>query len=136
MLSARVVRLLRDAGTDTSSAVRLVDSTDTGKVWFNDAPLALASRFRRVRHSTPGDGLDFTEQHVRVPPTIYRLLMRVVAVHPASWLWRSDVPAIANPAEGATRATAGSISLRMMLPILRWRARKPRVLLAALFRWV
>lgn len=63
------------------------------------------------------------------------MLMRVEAVHAGSWLWVSDVPSVIHgAAEGASRAEKMSTSLTSTLPILRRRARKPRILLASLFR--
>ena len=64
--------------------------------------------------------------------------MRVEAVHGVAWLWANDAPsATLAAAEGTGRATErASVSLTSVLPILRKRAGRPRVLLAALFRWM
>ena len=81
-------------------------------------------------------GKDATEHQRRRLEGIRRLLMRVGAIHAVSFLWPVDIPSMMGATEVANRKVAASTPLRMMLPILRRRARRPRVLLAALFRWV
>ena len=133
--SPRITRMLVDAGADTMTAVRLTTADGSGRVVFNGTPLAFAGWFlsvKRVRRE------DATESQLHSWEAIRRLLMRVEAVHAVCWLWTSDAPPVAHAAEeGSGRAViATSTPLVSMLPILRRRAGRPRVLLAALFRWV
>lgn len=66
---------------------------------------------------------------------IWRLLLQVEAVRAVSWLWPSDVPFTVHvAAEGTSKTTTTSVALIRMLPILRRRSRRPRALLAGLFR--
>lgn len=140
------VRLLLDAGADSSSTVRVVN--DRGGVFFNDTPLNLANccirektvvggyhSLKTGRHTT-----DATEEMLHALQAVRRLLLRVEAVHAVSWLWPNDIPSIAHTPEGTSRSNTVSTPLRMMMPLMRRRARRPRVLLArvllaALFRW-
>lgn len=127
----RVVRLLVDAGADTTSAVLLEDAR--GGVFFNDTPLALTTRCLRERKLAEKH---YTEMDLHRLEAIRRLLLRVEAVRAVSWLWPSDARAIAHAADGTTaRAKTASMPLRTILPILRQRSRRP-VLFVALFRWV
>lgn len=141
--SARVVRLLIDAGADASLVVEPKNST--GGLFFKGTPLNLATSCllsKRVQ------GKDATEEQLNRLEAIRRLLSRVEAVHAVSWLWTSrssgDAPDVARTAESSTR-TNSMVSaptpptptpLTSMLPILRRRARRPCVLLAPLLRWV
>ena len=134
--SPRVARLLIDAGADTTSAVRLSDRE--GTEIFNDTPLALANSYL--------DDEKLTDDEVHSLEAIRRLLMRVEAIHAVSWLWSCHVPSDTNAAaaEGTgrrattttTTTTTTSTPLASMLPILRRRTQRPRVLMAAMFRWV
>ena len=121
--SPRVVRLLVDAGADTTSAI--------GFMGVNRTPLDILSY--NVRSKTIA-GKDATEEHLHRLESIRRLLLRVHAVHAASFLWPVEIFSMVGAAEGAGRKAAASIPLTTMLPILRRRARRPRVLLVALFR--
>ncbi len=123
--SPRIVRLLVDAGADTTTALRVTNQT----------PLASISRMLREKKIV---GKDATEDQLHRLEGIRRLLLRVEAVHAVSFLWPVDAPSIIGTAaeDGASRKVATSTPFRMMLPILRRRARRPRVLLACLFRWV
>ncbi len=127
--SPRIVRLLVDAGADTRSAVPV--TYDEDEVAFNETPLATASRMLREKEI---DGEDATEEQLHGLEGIRRLLLRVEAVHAVSFLWPFDIPSALATAEGPGRKVAASTPLKMMLPILRRRARRPRVLLAALWR--
>ena len=131
--SPRVARLLVDAGADTTSAVHLTDNHGEVKL-LNVRPLALVSSMLREKKM---GGKDATEEQLHRLEGIRRLLLRVEAVYAVSFLWPVDVPSvICTTAEGTGRTVATSTLLKMMLPILKRRARRPRVLLAALFRLV
>lgn len=134
--AARIVRMLVDAGADTTSAVRLTGTSGVGPtVIFNDTPLALTTRVLREKKFIGGK--DATEKKLHGLEAIRRLLLCVEAVHAVSWLWPTDVPCIVPAAAEDSRKTkATSTTLRAMLPILRRRTRRRSgVLLAsAMFR--
>ena len=128
--SSRIVRLLVDAGVDAESPIRLTD--DEGRIFFNDTPL-IATVGGLIR-KTVLQGKEATEDQIHSLTATSRLLLRLEAVHAASWLWTRRRPSSARnaPAAGGTeRAPVPSV-----LSILRQRTRRPRVLLAAIFRWV
>lgn len=132
--SPRVARRLLDAGVDTTMGVHI--SYKVGSVTYNETPLTYTTR--SIGKLT-ADGKDSNEEKLQKLEAIRRLLLQVGAVHAVSWLWLGDVSSIdANGAERTRQAkmppTAGTV-LRLMLPILRRRARRPGVLLAALWRW-
>ena len=132
--SPRVARMLVDAGADATTAVRLTASDGSGMEVFNDAPVAFAEMF--LADKVLGDKIA-TESQLHGLEAIRRLLMRVEAVHAVSWLWANDAAFAHAAVEGTGTATeATSTPLVSMLPTLRRRAGRPRVLLAALFRWV
>ncbi|CAM9443887.1 unnamed protein product [Ectocarpus fasciculatus] len=124
----RIVRLLVDAGADTTSAVRVTDSQ--GEVKFNDTPLAITTSY--LREKIVAEGKPATEEHLHRLEAIRRLLLRVEAVHAVSWLWPSDAPFIGH----ATRS--GPMPLlsapRPMLPILKRRTKRRSVLVATFLR--
>lgn len=123
-ISPRVVRLLVDAGADTS-VLRL----KSAGVCQNITPLAYVTQHLREKNVR---GVDLTEAQLCSLEAVRRLLLRVEAVHAASWLWRSDVPSIAHTNKTVRVSSAGSAQLGLMLPILRRRRRGQ--LLAPLFR--
>lgn len=129
--SPRTVRMLVDAGADTTSAVRLSDVE--GTVWFNDTPLAFTNRCLLEKKSVGGN--DATEEQLHIWQAIRRLLMRVEAVHAVSWSWARDVSCIARAVQGASKANTPSTPLTLMLPLMRRRTVARRALLATLFRW-
>lgn len=121
--SPRIVRALVDAGADTASAV--------GTVNFTPLDVTLTYIRGKVINSK-----EATERQLNRLEAIRRLLLRVEAVHAVSWSWAStSAPAVVHAAEGSGRKRAASGSVRMMMPVLRQRARRG-VLLAPLFRWV
>lgn len=131
--SPRLLRLLVDAGADTTTAVRLTDAD--GRVVFHGTPVALAKMYlshKKVR------GEVATESQLLNLGAIRRLLMRAEAVRAASWLWAWDASSkfMARTASkgsgGATKMTPTPLAL--MLPMLRLRAQRPRVILIALSR--
>lgn len=128
--SPRIVRFLVNAGVDTEWAIVTVE-TETGAA--NDTPLDLTNRMLRDKKIERHAKELMEKQLVRLDG-IRRLLLRVEAVHAGSWLWPVDTPSILRTAEGTTRTVTVSTPLRRMLPLLRRRARRPRVLLAALVR--
>ncbi len=129
--SARIARLLVDAGADTSWAVRLTDKK--GRVKFNDTPLALTELYLRQKKIC---GKDATEAQLKNLEAIRRLLLRVEAVHAASWRWHNEIPpAVHSTTEDKTKTKIASAPLVAMLPILRRRATRRDVVLAALDRW-
>lgn len=66
---------------------------------------------------------------------IRRLLLRLDAVHAPSWLWKTGAAPITDAAvHDTSRRETLSNPVTLMLPILRRRARRPSVLLAALSR--
>ena len=135
--SPRIVRLLVDAGADTSSVMRFEKLN--GQVVINEAPLSLTIRILRAKKLHVLDGTRPTnavEEELHKLEGIRRLLLRVRAVHALSLLWPVDVSSTFGAAEDMRGVVAASTPLRMMLPILRRRARRPRVLLCALWRLV
>ena len=129
--SPRIVRLLVDAGADTTSAVRLTG--DGGRVMLNGTPLALTSTMLRERKI---GGQDATQEQLHRLEGVHRLLLRVEAVHAVSLLWPVDISSIVDVMEDAARTRKISTSVILVLPTLRRRAARPRVLLASLFRLV
>lgn len=127
--ASRIVRLLVDAGADTTSAVRLAGPT--GGVVFNDTPLAFVKFFFRVKNR---GGEDATEEQLQQLEAARRLLLQVEAIHATSWLWPSAMCLVG--AKDTRKTTEASTPLREMVPILRRRARRRGGLLAALSRWV
>ena len=127
----RIVRLLVDAGADTTSIVRLKNTEET--VTFSGTPLALATT--TLREKKVG-GQDATQEQLQKLEGIRRLLLRVEAIHAVSWLWPGEIFSIEQAVEGTARSKKTSTPVALMLPILRRRAARPRVLLPALYRWV
>ncbi len=134
-VSARIVRLLLDAGADAASFIDLREPVADGGLMFTGTPLALATtvqRSERFHH----EGV--TEEQLNKLEAARRLLMRVEAVHAVSWLWPRDAAPVAHHAAGGASTTSSptGTALKMTLPVLRRRARRPRLLLAPMFRWV
>lgn len=140
--SPRMVRLLIDAGADTSAAVKIAKPLGTGV--FNSTPLAWTKLHLEVLKTV--NGQPATEEQLDKLRAIRRLLLRVEAVYAISWLWPGDASFIARAAAAAegsrginnnTSTTPLTASpLRAMLPVLRERARRRGVLMAAQFRSV
>lgn len=130
----RIVRLLVDAGADTSSAVLLTGNL-TGNALgggfdFNDTPLAATNRIIRAKKGA-GD----PEKQKHRLEAIRRLLLQVPAVHAVSWVWPSGVTRNGHAAAEGTLSPLGT-TLLGTLPVLRRRARRRGAVLAPLFRWV
>lgn len=131
-VSPRIVRLLLDAGADAASFVDLREPMEAGGLVFVGTPLALATTMQRSEHQ---EGV--TEEQLNKLEAARRLLMRLEAVHAVSWLWPRDAPPVAHDAAGvSTTSSATGTALTTTLRILRRRARRPRLLLAPMFRWV
>ncbi|CAM9581948.1 unnamed protein product [Ectocarpus fasciculatus] len=124
----RIVRLLVDAGADTTSAARVTDSQ--GELEFNGTLLAVTTSC--LREKTLAQGKPATEEHLHRLEAIRRLLLRVEAVHAVSWLWPSDAPFIGHATRSGPKPSLPA--LRLMLPILKRRAKRRRVLLATFLR--
>lgn len=128
----RVVRLLVNAGADTTSSPVHIINRSSRDFKANDSPLALANF---MFDNITAEGSAATEQHVNTLKAIRRLLLQVEAVHAVSWLWQSDAPSIPDAAaDGAKRITAPLTPLTLMMPTLRRRAARRSVLLSALYR--
>lgn len=118
--SCRIVRMLLDNGADATCDIPWLDP---------------ATHVALLRVSREVIGGYATEEQMQRLEGIHRLLLQVDAVHATSWLWHSDVTfTVDAAAEGTSKTKTTSTPLRMMLPILRRRTRRPRVLLATLFR--
>ncbi|CAM9733507.1 unnamed protein product [Ectocarpus fasciculatus] len=126
----RIVRLLVDAGADTTSPIRITDSK--GELLFNGTPLALTSSW--LREELDANGKTATEEYLRRLKAIFRLLLRVEAVHAVSWLWPSNAPFISHAAQSGPDPPLPP--LRRMLPILKRRTKGRGGLAATLLRWV
>lgn len=118
--SVRIARLLVNAGVDTVSTVRV-------RVPRGDPPLDI-SPMEYMEMACGGDCGGVDEAEVCVLRGIHRLFLQVPAVHATSWLWHKDAAA----AEG--KRVEKSTAIVCMLPVLKRRAAKPRVLLAAVTR--
>ncbi|CAN0297664.1 unnamed protein product, partial [Pylaiella littoralis] len=113
--SPRITRLLLDAGADVASRVRYEGIE--GDV-MHDTPLAIAESILPL-WGTEWDASEDVEFGLK---GVIRVLKQVDAVHAISWCWPS--------------ALEKSTPIVRVLPGLKRRATKPRVLLAALSRCV
>ncbi|CAB1109689.1 unnamed protein product [Ectocarpus sp. CCAP 1310/34] len=105
----RITRRLVDAGADTTSTVQL-----------------RAERSRTRVNMTP---LEYVNEATR------RVLLQAVAVHAVSWMWPSDDPVLARPANSPRTTKHSPTPLSTMLTVLRRRARTRASLWDTLFRW-
>ena len=128
-LSPRVVRLLLDAGADTKKGILF--KIPGGRI-FRSTHLAFATRMLSEKEV---GGQDATQDQLDRLEGIRRLLMRAEAVNAVSWLWFDDTPSIHQTVEGTTRTRRTSPPVTLMLPLLRRRAARPRMLLGAVFRF-
>ena len=130
--SPKVVRVLVDAGADTTSALRVSDPWRWG-VTLNETPLETTVRSLRTKKV---GGEDATEEQLHGLEGIRRLLLRVDAVHAVSWLWCDGAwpTTVGGAAEGSGTNKIASTPLRMMLSTLKRRRRG--ALLGNIFRWV
>ncbi|CAM9235130.1 unnamed protein product [Ectocarpus sp. 12 AP-2014] len=129
--SSRVVRLLVEAGADTTSAVVVCSQPEEDG--FSITPLGFTVGF--LRHKVAGTGTSPKEQ-LNELEAIRRLLLRVEAVHAASWLWSSDVSTIAHATtKGTDKTTVTSTAGTPPMLMMRRRTRGREVPLAALLRY-
>ena len=134
--SARIVRMLVDAGADAASSVRFTNATGRSEATAesDNTPLAFTACLLRIIKGLGGG----TEKHLHSLEAVRRLLLRVDAVHASSWLWPTNVPCIAHATvKGPPRTKATPTTLRATLPILRRRTRRRAGVLFAntLVRW-
>ena len=127
--SPRIVRLLVDAGADTTSTFPVKDPE--GNLVFHNKPLALATDMLREKRE---GGQDATEEQLNKLKLIRRLLLRVDAVYAVSWQWPENAPSIVPTARSRDRTNNTSTPLRAMLPLLRRRAARRGLPWATLFR--
>ncbi|CAM9847269.1 unnamed protein product, partial [Hapterophycus canaliculatus] len=132
LCSPRVVRLLLDAGADTTLAARFLMSRE--REIFHGTPLALTARFLN-KQKTLGTSAYSKEQLNRLEG-IRHLLLQAGAVHAVSWLWASESRCIANSTRRATKTRTLLTQLRTMMPMMRRQAGARRVVWTAAFRWV
>lgn len=137
--SPRVVRLLIDAGADTTASYSVLDMQRGGEVVSRLTALALVDQY--LCDKTAAGGRDLTEKDLQGLEAIRRLLMQVDAVYAVSWLWHHTAPSVfgrAAECAGSINTTPVAIGtpLTMMLPVLRRRAARRGMALPALFRWV
>ncbi|CAM9577081.1 unnamed protein product, partial [Ectocarpus fasciculatus] len=125
----RIVRLLIDAGADTTSPVRSMSSK--GELEFNGTPLAATTSC--LRNKRIADGKPATKERLHRFEAIRRLLLRVEAVHAVSWLWPSDAPFIGRATE--TDQKPPLPPLRAELPILKRRTKGSGGFASMLLRW-
>jgi ankyrin repeat protein len=112
--SARILRMLFDSGLDN-------DQAETEALSANNL----------IRNMEEAADYNPMDQKVLGLRGIHRLLLQSDAVHAASWRWISHEVGTSD-----ATATAASAPLRRMLPILRRRAVRPRILLTAFSRFV
>ncbi|CAB1116580.1 unnamed protein product [Ectocarpus sp. CCAP 1310/34] len=120
--SVYVVRLLVDAGADTTSIVRFTIQPGTLPVVCT--PMSVDTN---ALHQKAAYGTAIPDELQHRLGLIRRLLLRVEAVHATSWLWQNGIPRVGLAARGSpnpkTKATSTTgPQLRPMLPILRRRA--------------
>lgn len=131
LVSPGMVQLLVDAGANTTLPLQM--QNEAGGVDQYRSPLAYTDERLRVKKSR---GKYLTEGQLRSLGAVRRLLLRVEAVRAVSWVWHSNVAAIAQAIGDRSKTTstneARSPQLTFMLPILRRRRRG--VLLAPLLR--
>lgn len=118
----RIVRLLIDAGADTTLAARFATQS-----FVERTPLAFATDLFRFK-TIMGGRKDATKKQLEILADTRRLLLRVDAVHAVSCLWPINVPSVADDGEGTRRTKETSTPLRM-------KTRTRRVLVATLCRW-
>ncbi|CAB1113190.1 unnamed protein product [Ectocarpus sp. CCAP 1310/34] len=129
----RVVRLLVEAGADTTSPVAVRNQLGGDDVSIT--PLGLTMNPVRDKVKVVGRGPASPEQLHKLE-AIRRLLLRVEAVHAVSWLWPSDISTITRAAaRGTDRTTAISTAVTLPMLVTRRRARGRKVPLAALLRY-
>ena len=123
--SARIVRLLIEAGADTVSPI--LCKWEGSRPFVQDPIEALSTAIRADS--------DEEEEHLFRLKRILRLFMHAPAVHANSWSWPSSTGGSVNITGGKPKRVKREIVVRM-LPLLRRRGAKRRELLLAVERWV
>lgn len=121
--SRRIVRLLLDHGANVTSAAKAQDA-------FTYVDTLRLTKETRV---------DFaTDEQMQRLESIHRLLLQEDAVHATSWLWPGEavVPTDGGAAGASCKTKPSATSLTSMLPVVKRRASRPRLLLKALSRCV
>ena len=128
--SPRIMRLLIDAGADTSTPVRVDTKTTVAFL----TPLAYVTQLRDYQKR---DSSIVSEQQWQTIEAIRSLLLRKDAIHATSWVWPRAVPSKARAVDGCGRTKTPSTSLGMTLPTLRRRTEsRRRTLVRTMFRCV
>lgn len=123
----RMVRLLVDAGADTTSPIAIEHQGSSA------TPLEFVSHYLVEGFSGP-----FTEEQSNRLKAARRVLLQAEAVHAVSWLWvNAPSPTDHAAADKNVQGTETiSSALTTTLPNLRRRAARQKIsLLAPLFRW-
>ncbi|CAB1120289.1 unnamed protein product [Ectocarpus sp. CCAP 1310/34] len=123
--SARIVRLLVDAGADTTAAFRL-----TGKKGQAIAATTQLTAMECLVLEKRAKG-DTGEQRHNLQAT-FRLLLQVEAAHAISWVWPTGSHSVDRPPRGQSRAEA---PVRLTLPMTRRDTGTRRALLGAMSRY-
>lgn len=126
----RLMRLLIDAGGNPASTMRV--STTEGVAVLDHTPLDIVEISLRDKVF---DEKPATEEQLLKLEALRRLLLQVDAVHATSWLWQRYVSSTSGVSEACRRTRAAPTHLATVLPIVRRRATRRGVLLAALCRW-
>lgn len=127
--SPRVLRLLIDAGADVTSPVEVLDGM--WRVESRLTPLAITKlnlREKKVK------GEHATEEQLHRLEAMRRLLLQLDAVHAVSWLWPSAARVTALGGESTGEVETTPTVLMPTLPLLRRRATRRGLSLAAVFR--
>lgn len=134
--SPRIVRLLMDAGADTTSDVQVTAPRGES---FSHTPLGFISRILMGLVSQEIS----PDRRLQPVMAIHRLLLQVDAVHAVSWLWPSRVAKIRRvdkirrSTDNKTGTETTPMPLGVTFPTERRSAgRRRRVLLPAMLRWV
>lgn len=130
--TSRIVRMLVDAGMDTSLDSRYRNPRD--EVLFYGTPLAFTNMLLREKTVM---GKTASEAQLHHLEATRRVLLQEEAVHAVSWLWPSDAPSVNDAAiERATGIATTSAPLMPMLSLRRRTRRRGVLRGGALSRWV
>ncbi|CAM9406351.1 unnamed protein product [Ectocarpus fasciculatus] len=132
--SARIVRMLVDAGADTISRVYLRNTH--GGVVFDGTPLEMLASFVREKAA---EGGETAKKQLHELEAIRLVLLRGEAARALSWLWPSNSTLSTSHAAGAMIrvrvTTTPGTPLAGLSGILRRRAVRQRVLFTAFHRY-
>eukprot|EP00752_Nemacystus_decipiens_P011398 g10124.t1 len=135
--SPKVVRLLIDAGADTTSSLQMpgLDLRGWEEV-IRSTPLDFAEQY--ISEKAANDK-QLTEEELRGLEAVRRVLMQVDAIHAVSWLWHAPPSVLGRGTESLGRSkttppVAGT-PIVVMLPLMRRRAARRGMALQALFRF-